>query len=105
VSHQILVSFGGAKQYSFHLAEADIAAVPSSDAQRWLDDEWTRLGCEPVRPTGKVLLLDKVLSLAREAGERHFADNDAWARSYVRNVARLVVRPLIVVDVAENRVG
>jgi hypothetical protein len=105
MSSQVLVDFGGGRQYPFHLAADDVAAVSAHDAQRWLDEQWITLGCEPVRPSSKVLLLDKVLGVAREGGDHHFEANDAWAQSFVRNVARLVGRPLVVVDVAGNRVG
>jgi hypothetical protein len=105
MSRQILLDFGRGKQYQFHVAEREIAAVSANDAQRWLDDEWTARGCEPVRPSGKILLLDKVLGVAREAGEQPFARKDPWAQRFVENVARLVARPVVVVDVAGNRVG
>lgn len=105
MSSQVLVDFGGGKQYPYHLTDNDVAAVSSSDAQRWLDEQWITLGCEPPRPSSKVLLLDKVLGVAREGGDHHFATNDPWAQSFVRTVARLVARPVVVVDVAGNRVG
>jgi hypothetical protein len=105
MSSQVLVDFGGGKQYQFHLTSNDVAAVSPNDAQGWLDEQWIALGCEPVRPSSKVLLLDKVLGVAREGGDQHFATNDAWAQSFIRNVARLVARPVVVVDVAGNRVG
>ena len=37
-------------------------------ARRWLDDEFTRLDCEPLRASGKVLLADKVLTVAPGRG-------------------------------------
>ena len=36
--------------------------MPSDVARRWLDDEFMRLECEPLRASGKVLLADKVLT-------------------------------------------
>ena len=38
-------------------------------ARWWLDEQFTRLGCEPLRPTGKVLIADKVLCVAQAAGK------------------------------------
>ena len=39
-----------------------------SDARDWFDSAWETLGCEPLRPSGKVLLLDKVLGVADALG-------------------------------------
>ena len=36
--------------------------------RRWLDDQFTALDCEPLRASGKVLLADKVLTVAQAAG-------------------------------------
>jgi hypothetical protein len=99
----VVVSAGG--RYEFRVAEDEVSTVTEAEAQRWLDEEWRALGVEPVRPSGKVLLLDKVLGVARASGERRFADDPDWARSFARNVARLIGRPVVVVDVAEGRVG
>jgi len=32
--------------------------LSNEQARRWLDDEFTRLDCEPLRASGKVLLAD-----------------------------------------------
>ena len=43
--------------------------LPAPDvARRWLDDEFTRLDCAPLRASGKVLTADKLLAVAAEAG-------------------------------------
>lgn len=105
MSRDVMVSFGGARQHQFRVLDADLAGATEKQANGWLDQQWDALGCEPVRPSGKVLLLDKVLGVARAAGGERFADDGPWAQSFARNVARLLARPVIVVDVAENRVG
>jgi hypothetical protein len=46
----------------------EIQPMPHDLARWWLDDQFTRLGCEPIRPTGKVLTVDKVLSVAQARG-------------------------------------
>ena len=45
-------------------------ATPMSNQQGrdWLDAEFIRMECEPLRPTGKLLLADKVVVVARAAG-------------------------------------
>jgi hypothetical protein len=105
MSRDVIIGFGEGKQYPFRVVDSDLAAITDAEAHRWLDEEWDALECEPVRPTGKVLLLDKVLAVARGGGERRFAENGSWARGFARSVARLLERPVVLVDVAESRVG
>ena len=44
------------------------AAMPMTNAEGrdWLDGQFVQLGSEPLRPTGKLLLADKVLVVARD---------------------------------------
>jgi hypothetical protein len=105
MNRAVMVAFGGAKQYRFHVLDSELSEATETQANFWLDQQWDALGCEPVRPSGKVLLLDKILGVARAAGDKRFADNGPWAHGFARNVARLLDRPVIVVDVAEHRVG
>ncbi len=67
-------------------------------ARRWLDDEFIRLECEPLRPSGKVLLADKVLTVAQAAGTRHFGD-PAWAAQFASATVAALSRPVVRVDV------
>jgi hypothetical protein len=105
MSRDVVVSFGEGRQYEFRVLDSDLVAITDDQAHRWLDQEWDVLECEAVRPTGKVLLLDKVLGVARGGGERRFAEDGPWARGFARSVARLLDRPVVIVDVAESRVG
>lgn len=88
--------------------EYEIIATPLSsreEANRWLNDQWEALECEPSNPMGKVLVLDKVLSVARYGSEKRFAAADAWAHQYANVVATLLDRPVVRVDVANRVVG
>ncbi|MGN1055846.1 MAG: hypothetical protein ACI4QS_03925 [Comamonas sp.] len=67
-------------------------------ARRWLDEQFVALDCEPLRPSGKVLLADKVLVIAREAGARRMAD-EIWFECYASATHAVLARPLIKVDV------
>ncbi|AVP56953.1 hypothetical protein [Pulveribacter suum] len=67
-------------------------------ARRWLDDEFIRMECEPLRASGKVLLADKVLTVAQAAGARHFADAQ-WATQFARATVAALSRPMVRVDV------
>ncbi|AVO49868.1 hypothetical protein C6568_11840 [Melaminivora suipulveris] len=74
------------------------APMEHEQARRWLDDEFLRLECEPLRASGKVLLADKVLTIAQAAGERQFADA-AWGQQFAAAAVAALSRPVVRVDV------
>lgn len=74
-------------------------------AHHWLSDTYEALGCEPVRPSGKVLLLDRVLAIAKAKGYDGLREDTAFAEAFVRNAAQAVGQPRVVVDVAGLTVG
>jgi hypothetical protein len=81
-------------------------AGPSrEEANRWLDEQWEELECEPSNPMGKVLVLDKILGIARYGGEKRFDPPGDWARRYADAVATVLGRPVVRVDIAERTVG
>jgi hypothetical protein len=74
-------------------------------ATQWLDAQWQALECEPSNPMGKVLLLDKILAIAKYGGEKRFAENGDWAKQYAQAVIAVLERPVVRVDVADRKVG
>ena len=54
------------QEFTFDLVGEEPMA--SDMACEWLDEQFTRMDCEPLRPTGKLLLADKVLVVA-QAGD------------------------------------
>ncbi|MBK6869159.1 MAG: hypothetical protein IPG98_15070 [Burkholderiales bacterium] len=73
--------------------------VPMSNAQGrdWLDAQFIQLGSEPLRPTGKLLLADKVLVVARDAGPR-LLDDAQWGMSFARAASAALAKPVVRVD-------
>ncbi|MGB4926529.1 MAG: hypothetical protein WBP25_08545 [Giesbergeria sp.] len=71
--------------------------MPSDVARRWLDDEFTRLECEPLRASGKVLLADKVLTVARAAGPVLLADPD-WFQKFARATHGALAKAIVRID-------
>ena len=63
---EIRVVADNGQEFKFDLDQA--TPLTPQAGREWLDAEFTRLECEPLRPTGKLLLADKVLVLARDAG-------------------------------------
>ena len=81
-------------------------ASPTREAaNRWLDEEWEALECEPTNPMGKVLVLDRILGIALYAGEKRFATPSEWTQRYADAVATVLARPAVRVDVANRIVG
>jgi hypothetical protein len=67
-------------------------------ARRWLDEQFTAMECEPLRASGKLLMADKVVVVARDAGARRFAD-PAWGNTFAAAASAALGRPLVRVDV------
>ena len=92
-----------------HNLELTVDVEPDPDAskaaRRWFDDTWERLGCEPLRPSGKVLLLDKMLGVADTLGYHTFDDEPEQAQEYARQAALALERPHITVDLPGMTVG
>ena len=93
---EVIVQLSAEQQF-----RADVSRLPpmgNEEARRWLDDQFTALDCEPLRPSGKVLLADKVLVVAREAGARRLSD-ETWFHTFARAAHAVLGRPVIKVDV------
>lgn len=75
------------------------------EANRWLDEQWLELECEPSNPMGKVLVLDKILCIAKYGGEKRFEAANEWAQRYADAVATVLERPVVRVSVADRVVG
>ena len=76
----------------------DVQPMPNEAARRWLDEQFTQMGCEPLRPTGKLLTADKVVVVAEAAGPLRFADAQ-WAQEFARAATAALGRPLVNIDV------
>lgn len=105
MSSQVVVTFSRGSEYEFNVSDAEIARCTREAAHHWLDEEWIDLDCIPTNPVGKILLLDKILGVAKYAGEKRFSGNSEWAREYACAVAALLERPSVRVDLGEYIVG
>ena len=63
---EVSVRLADDQEFRFDLTSAEPMAHEAG--RRWLDDQFTALDCEPLRASGKVLLADKVLTVAQAAG-------------------------------------
>jgi len=85
----------------------DIDHSPEAQAMAidWLEATFVRLGCEPLRYSGKVLLLDKVLGVADSLGYQTFAQNADQAEEFAQQTAIALARPVINIDLPGLSVG
>ena len=94
---EVTVTFQDKPPVRIDLAGAQ--EMPLDVARWWLDDQFTQMGCEPLRPTGKLLTADKVLVVAQAAGAAKFSDAK-WANEYARAVSTALGKRRVAVDVA-----
>lgn len=95
--HEVSVSFTGTDRLDIAV---DGTQLPTAEqARRWLDDEFVRQDCSPLRASGKVLTADKVLAVASAAGEDGFADA-TWRQAFANATCAALARPTVVVDLS-----
>ena len=74
--------------------------MDNEDARRWLDDEFTRLDCEPLRASGKVLLADKAGAHRGPGRGCHAAGRPRVVQPGLCRVAAVALTKPLRVDVA-----
>lgn len=99
--HHVIVLFGKGVQFEFRPAND---AQPD-EARRWFEHEFKLLGCDVSTPTGKILAVDRILSVAKYAGEARFSGQQTWAEQFAKHTATLLGKELIRVDVAHYCIG
>ena len=101
MQQHVIISFGREKEFDFKV----VAAGPADEARQWFDHEFTVLECDVATPTGKILAVDRILSVARYAGEQRFREQRTWAEQFAKNTAAILGRELIRVDVEHYSIG
>ena len=101
----VIVAFARDREYELRLTAGDHPLPTAQEGALWLSQQFEELGCAPRSLVGKVLVLDKVLEVAREAGEKRFAGDIVWAEAYARAVLATLKRDSVRVDLAENTAG
>jgi hypothetical protein len=93
---EVVVRFGPEREFT--IALDGIEPMPSDVARWWLDEQFVKHECTPFKPTGKVLIADKVLAIPVAVGAQQFEDV-AWARDYARAAAAALGKASIRIDV------
>jgi hypothetical protein len=94
--HEVLVRLTGDQEFRLDLEGSQ--PMGHDEARRWLDAQFMALDCEPLRPSGKVLLADKVLTVASAAGAALLADR-RWSQDFARAASAALAKPMVHVDV------
>lgn len=94
---EVSVTFKGESPVRIDLNE--VQPMPHDVARWWLDDQFTQMGCEPLRPTGKLLTADKVVVIAQAAGPQKFAQAK-WSLEFARAASAALGKPVVHVDVS-----
>ena len=98
--YYVTVVFGKDREYQYKLSPEELEESSPEEARRWFDREFSELKTDPVNPIGKVLIIDKILDVARGGGEQRFADGQNWATTFARYTALALGREMVRVDVA-----
>ncbi len=78
--------------------DAPVTADQAHAARAWFEQTWESLGCEPLRVSGKVLLLDKILGVADGLGHARLASQPDLAQEFAGHVVQALEKPLVTVD-------
>ncbi len=103
--YYVTVVFGKDREYQYKFSQEDLAESSPEEARRWFDREFSELKSDPVNPVGKVLIIDKILDIARGGGEQRFADRLSWAATFARYTALALGRDMVRVDVASYAIN
>lgn len=105
MAYTVSVRFDEGEVYEFKLHDGDLAGTTPESARRWLERQFNDMGCEPTNPTGKTLLVDKILGVARATGSKPFAQNETSAREFAKNAILAMERKALSIDLGAWSVG
>ncbi|HTZ00424.1 MAG TPA: hypothetical protein VMB75_11330 [Rhodocyclaceae bacterium] len=105
MSCRITVILTDGDRLEFTVPARETASCDSHEAHEWLAREFEAAGCVPANPVGKLLLADKVLSLAKTVSATTFRQPTPWLRDYFKAVACAIGRPVVTVDLAAGILG
>mgnify|MGYP003611692983 CR=1 FL=1 len=93
---EVKIVFGPDQELDLAVDGSEVLSFDA--ARRWLDEQFVRMECEPMRGSGKVLVADKILAVAAASGRPAF-DDAAFALDYARAVTGALSKALVRVDI------
>ncbi|WP_193087087.1 hypothetical protein [Advenella sp. FME57] len=73
-------------------------AALAAQSQQWLVEKWEELECEPLRPSGKVLVLDRILGIIDAMGYQFLQNHPDQRELLARHCINALGSPSITVD-------
>lgn len=99
---EVKVVFGPGQQLDLAVDAGEVLSYEA--ARQWLDEQFVKHGCEPMRGSGKVLIADKILAVAAALGPQALAE-PALGLDYARATSGALSKALIKVDVERSAVS
>ena len=84
MQHHVIVSFGKDQEFEFKLGAIQSGGSAAEEARMWFSREFEALECDVATPTGKILAVDRILSVAKYAGEGRFREQRTWAEQFAK---------------------
>ena len=78
--------------------DTTLDAGRAATARDWFEQTWESLGCEPLRVSGKVLLLDKILGVADGLGYSRLSSQPDLAQEFAAHAVQALQKPRVTVD-------
>ena len=103
--HQVTIIFSPKQTLEFAFNALDLSDAAIESAQQWLAAKWEELECEPFRPSGKVLLLHRILGIAQEVGYHQLSELGDIADIFAKIIATALDAQHAVVDIPALTVG
>ncbi len=101
---EVILTFFSDEELTLRPAPPELAPT-ADDGRRWLEDAFVANDCEPLRMSGKVLTIDKMLAIPLTVGEKRFRDDPAFAAAYARAVLAAMARPVVRINVPQRSVS
>ncbi|WP_345796519.1 hypothetical protein [Castellaniella sp. MT123] len=93
----VIVIFDAQRSLEFSV-DAPVDGDRARAARAWFGQNWDSLGCEPLRVSGKVLLLDKILGVAKALGYTNLSSRADLAREFAVHAIQALEKPRVTVD-------
>ncbi|WP_245587011.1 hypothetical protein [Pelistega indica] len=93
------IIFNPGELKNYEIFHKDFSDSAQEAAREWIVNKWVELECEPTRQSGKVLLLDRILSVADELGYYWFDEHPDQAEEFARQCSLALDSPVVIIDI------
>lgn len=101
----VTIMFASGQSLEIPVDTPDLQDEGVDVGRAWFEDKWVELDCEPARASGKVLLLDRILSVTEALGDRTLTGDADLAQAFALHAALALDKPSITIDLRDQTVG